>query len=134
MATETGAGRRRAEVVTSLPLMRRMSDHYAEVPFLLTAEMFGGIPIEIAGAEIVDLVDRPVAGLHSHDVDEIYLIVSRRPGDAVVEVEVEGERLEVTAPAAVHLPAGARHQFVTRRAEPGSFMFGILLVGPFREP
>ena len=124
MASATRVG-----VVTGLPLVKAVEGHFDEVPFFLTSDMFGGLPVEIAGGEISSLVDKPVASTHSHRVDEIYLLLSPSPGGAVIDVTAGGETVEVVSPAAVHIPAGTEHQFVTRRAERGSYCLGILLSG-----
>ena len=42
-------------------------------------------------------------------------------------VEIDGRVTTFESPAAILVPAGARHQFVTRRASKGSFCFGIFL-------
>jgi hypothetical protein len=118
-----------ADVVKDLPRYAPVVGHDALVPFFLTADMFGGLDFEVAGGDISDRVGRPVAGLHAHGVPEIYLLVAAAPGDAAIDVEIDGSVTEVVAPAAVYVPAGAPHRFVTRRARPGSFCFGVLLTG-----
>jgi hypothetical protein len=117
------------QVIDDLPRFATVVGHDDPVPFFLTADMFGGLDFEVAGGDISNLVGRPVAGLHAHDVPEIYLLVAASPGEAVIEVEIDGSVREVVAPAAVYVPAGALHRFVTRRAGPGSFCFGVLLTG-----
>lgn len=119
-------------IVDDIPRFAAVAGHEAPVPFFLTADMFGGLDFAIAGGDISGLVDRPVADRHVHDVPEIYLLVAAAPGDAVIEVEIDGAVREVVAPAAVYVPAGAVHRFVTRRARPGSFCFGVLLTGGAR--
>ncbi|KUO06131.1 hypothetical protein [Streptomyces caeruleatus] len=110
-----------------LPALREVSGHHTPVPFLLTRDMFGGIPVEFAGAEISDLVDRPVAEPHVHDTSEIYLLFSIEPGGATITVEVEGESHTLVSPAAFYVPAGTRHRFITRSAAPGSYCFGLFV-------
>ncbi|MFJ6054675.1 cupin domain-containing protein [Streptomyces sp. NPDC092307] len=118
------------QVESSLPVYRQIDGHHAPVPFLLTRDMFGGIPVELGGAEITALVDRPVAEPHVHDVPEIYLLIAPTPGAAVIDVEVDGETVRLTAPAALYVPAGCRHHFITRSAVPGSYCYGLFLHSP----
>lgn len=126
----TPAGQRAPLLADPLPVERHLDGHHLPVPFLLTRDMFGGLPVEVAGGEISDLVGRPVADPHVHDVPEVYLLLSPEIGAAVIDVVVEGRRHEVVAPGAFFIPAGMRHHFVTRRAIPGSYCLGVLL-GPF---
>lgn len=112
-----------------LPVMRPVAGHLSEVPFWITADMFDGLPCEVAGGPIDHLVGRPVADPHTHAVDEVYLLLSPNRGGARIRVEVDGEQREVTSPAVVHVPAGALHRFLTLEAEPGSCCFGVLM-GP----
>jgi len=122
-----------AAVCTDLPVMKLVPGHHHTVPFFLTKDMFGGLPFEIAGGEITHLVGKPVADPHRHDVAEIYLLVTPAGGRASIDVDIEGERHTLEAPAAIMIPAGATHAFVTRAASHGSYCFGILLQpGPSR--
>lgn len=114
-------------VITELPRSASVPGHHRPVPHYLTSDMFGDLGIVVAGGDISDLVDRPVADTHVHEQDEIYLLVSPSPGGAAIDIEIEGTTRHVVAPAVVHIPAGARHRFVTRRAERGSYCFGILI-------
>lgn len=116
-----------AEIVTGLPVLVPVPGHHAPAPFYLTADMFGGLPVELAGAEITDLVGRPVAAPHRHSVPEIYFLISPHPGGARIEVVVEDTRYELVSPAVLRVPAGAEHHFLTLSAEPGSYCFGLLL-------
>ena len=111
-----------------LPVFREVAGHTKPVPFILTSDMFGGIPVELGGAEISGLVGRPVADPHVHEVPEVYLVFAPEPGQAEIEVMVEGKDYVVTAPGALYVPAGMRHRFVTRKAVPGSFCFGLFLL------
>jgi hypothetical protein len=110
-----------------LPLLRQITGHYAPTPFYLTAEMFGGLPIEVAGGEISDKVGIPVAEPHTHKVAEIYLLLSPEPGGAVIDVIADGLKHTLTSPATFYIPAGTVHHFVTREAQQGSYCLGILL-------
>jgi hypothetical protein len=114
-------------VLRDLPVFKEVGGHYAPTPFFLTSEMLGGLKFEVAGGEISDKVGKPVAAPHTHTVPEIYLLLSREPGGAVIDVFTDGEQHELVAPAAMLIPAGTLHHFVTRKAEPGSFCLGLLL-------
>jgi hypothetical protein len=113
--------------VTGLPILRGVEGHFHEVPFFIVREMFGGLPFEIAGGHIGDLVGKPVADAHVHSVNEIYFLVSPQPGQAEIEVEIDGVSRVYESPAAIFVPAGAKHRFMTRRACQGSFCFGIFV-------
>lgn len=121
-----------ALVETNLPVYRRMAGHHGPVPFLLTDDMMRGLPFELAGGEISDKVGKPIADPHTHDVPEIYLLLAPEHGAAVIDVEVDGVAYELSAPAALLIPAGAVHRFVTRKAVRGSYCLGILLTGASR--
>lgn len=116
--------------VDDLPRLVEVDGHHAPAPFYLTAEMFGGLPIEMAGGELSELVDRPIADPHSHDVPEIYVLLSPEPAGAELEVTVEGESYSMVAPSALLVPAEATHRFVAKRAVRGSFCLGLLLHQP----
>ncbi|WP_031469452.1 hypothetical protein [Sciscionella sediminilitoris] len=116
-----------AEIVSGLPIPLAVGGHHQPAPFYLTAEMFGGLPVQIAGGELSALVDRPVAEPHTHEVDEIYLLISPVPGQARIEVELDGELFELISPAVMRIPAGSVHRFVTKEAAVGSYCFGVLL-------
>lgn len=116
-----------AEIVTGLPIPLATAGHHQPAPFYLTSEMFGGLPFQLAGGELSGLVGKPVAEPHTHEVDEIYLLVSPNPGGARIEVLLEGRRHELASPAAMRIPAGREHCFLTLQAEPGSYCFGVLI-------
>jgi hypothetical protein len=113
--------------VDDLPRLVEVDGHHAPAPLYLTAEMFGGLPLEMAGAELSALVGRPIAELHRHEVPEVYVLLAPEPGGAEIEVTVEGETYSMVAPSALLVPAGASHRFVTKRATGGSFCLGLLL-------
>lgn len=115
-------------IMSELPVFKEVEGHHNPVPFILTREMFDGIPVELGGAEISNLVERPVAEPHVHDVPEIYLLLSPQPGDAEITVDVEDEEFSLTSPSALYIPAGRKHRFVTRKASAGSFCFGLFLL------
>ncbi|KJY47300.1 MULTISPECIES: hypothetical protein [unclassified Streptomyces] len=115
------------EIVSDLPIPLAVAGHHQPAPFYLTADMFGGMPVQIAGGELSTLVDKPVAAPHTHEVDEIYFLVSPLPGQARIEVHLDGVLHELTSPAVMRIPAGSEHCFVTKEAAVGSYCFGILL-------
>ncbi|MFI7602452.1 cupin domain-containing protein [Actinoplanes sp. NPDC049681] len=116
-----------AQIRTDLPIPIAVAGHHQPAPFYLTSDMFGGVPVQIAGGELSDKVGKPVADPHRHTVPEIYLLVSPNPGGARISVLLDGTEHELTSPATLYIPAGAEHRFVTLAAEPGSYCFGVLL-------
>jgi len=116
--------------ITALPLLQAVAGHHHPVPFYVTRDMFGGLPFQIAGGEISDKVGKPVAELHTHDVDEIYLLLSPNARGACIEIVAGGEAVVLESPAVYHVPAGVKHRFLTLRAEPGSYCLGVLLANP----
>ncbi len=48
---------------------------------------------------------KPFVDMHSHPVSSVYLII----GDLTLEQNLEGEKHEITGPAAVFIPAGMMH-------------------------
>ncbi|MEU0009346.1 cupin domain-containing protein [Streptomyces sp. NPDC006314] len=131
MTTEATSqtGRQRPLVEQNLPVFQTIPGHYDQTPFFLTQDMLGGQPIEIAGGEISDKVGKPVAAPHTHEVPEIYVLMSPEAGGAVIEVMADGETHELVSPAVMLIPAGTVHCFVTKKAEPGSYCLGVLLTG-----
>jgi mannose-6-phosphate isomerase-like protein (cupin superfamily) len=114
-------------VIEQVPVLRQVEGHHRPAPFYLTADMYGGIGVELVAAELSELVDRPLADVHRHAVPEIYVLLSRRPGEAEIEIELDGDLHRVVSPGVFFVPAGARHRFVTRRAAAGSYCVGLLL-------
>lgn len=114
-------------IEADLPIFRKVPGHYAEVPFLLLSTMFGGLPFDMAGSEVSQLIDKPIAAPHTHEVPKIYLVISPESGGAMIEVSLDGTTHELVAPGAFFVPAGATHCFVTRKAIPGSYVFSVLL-------
>lgn len=112
-----------------LPLFREIPGHHAPTPFYLTDDMFGGLSFELAGGEISDKVGKPVAAPHTHEVPEIYLLLSPNPGGGAIEVVADGRHHVLTSPATFFIPAGTVHHFVTLKAEPGTYCLGLLLTG-----
>ncbi|MGA4847521.1 cupin domain-containing protein [Streptomyces sp. G5(2025)] len=118
---------RNAEIIDQLPIPLAVAGHHQPAPFYLTADMFGGLPVQLAGGELSTLVGKPVAAPHTHEVDEIYMLVSPNKGGARIEVQLDGERYELTSPAVMRIPAGSEHCFLTLEAEVGSYCFGVLI-------
>jgi hypothetical protein len=131
MATEAipQTGQQCALVEQNLPVFKTIPGHYNQTPFFLTKDMLGGQPIEIAGGEISDKVGKPVAAPHTHEVPEIYILMSPEPSGAIIEVVADGETHELVSPAVMLIPAGTVHHFVTKKAQPGSYCLGVLLTG-----
>lgn len=111
----------------AVPVLRQVGGHHRPAPFYLTGDMFGGSPVELVAAELSELVDVPLAELHTHPVPEVYVLLSPVPGGAEIDVEVDGETHRLVSPATFLVPTGARHRFITRRAAPGSWCLGLLL-------
>ncbi|HEU4963909.1 MAG TPA: cupin domain-containing protein [Bacilli bacterium] len=116
-----------AEGISKLPVFKEVDGHFHPAPFYLSEEMFGGLDVEIAGGPIDHLVNQPVADVHTHDVPEIYLLLSPEPGGAKIRIEVDGETHVLESPANFYVPAGARHRFLTLEATKGSYCLGLLL-------
>lgn len=115
------------QVVSDLPRFLNVAGHFHPAPFFLTDDMFGGLPFSLAGGHIKDLVDKPVAETHVHEVPEIYLLLSPEPAGAEIEIQVDEKIFRLISPAAFYVPAFAKHKFVTKKAQLGSYCFGILL-------
>lgn len=120
---------REIQCSSDIPIMRTVPGHHDSAPYLITKEMFGGLPFELAGAEILNLVDKPVADMHSHDIPEIYLLVSPTYRGACIEIEFDHGVLIAESPCAIYIPSEVKHRFVTKTAEPGSYCFGIFITG-----
>jgi hypothetical protein len=67
--------------------------------------------VYISSRDVSGLVEgsEPNVELHEHAVSQTYLLIGA-PEALEVEIEIEGERGSVTSPAAVFVPAGARHR------------------------
>lgn len=115
------------ELISDLPRLLDVPGHFHPAPFFITKDMFGGLPLALAGGHIAHLVDQAVADVHCHDVAEIYLLLSPDEGGAEIDIEVEGELFRAVSPATFYVPAKAKHRFITRKAQQGSYCLGILL-------
>jgi hypothetical protein len=112
---------------TDVPIPLAVRGHFQPAPFYLTADMFGGVPVQIAAAELSARVGRPIAEPHTHPVDEVYLFLSPNPGGCTVRVHLAKREYTVRSPATFHIPAGALHCFEIVSAEFGSYACGVLL-------
>lgn len=115
-------------VNNALPIYKSVDGHFAMAPFLLTAEMFGGLNFEVACKEISTMVGGSVADLHTHDHPEIYMLISAKDGEAAIDIETaDGNLYKMVSPAVAYIPANVEHKFIVRKAAAGSFCLGILL-------
>lgn len=114
-------------VVDDLPRQERMPGHPAPAAIYLGPEDAPGLPIKVAAVDASELVGIPLTELHTHDVDEIYLVVT--PG-LRFDVETDRGSVDVNSPASVRIPAGTPHRFVVRQAEVSPcLLLGILVEG-----
>jgi mannose-6-phosphate isomerase-like protein (cupin superfamily) len=112
-------------VVERLPREKMIEGHHAAASIYLGPEDAPGVPITVAAADASELVGRPLADLHTHAIDEIYLVVT--PGLRFA-VETDQGSVELSSPVSVRIPAGTPHRFVVREAEVAPCPFlGILL-------
>jgi quercetin dioxygenase-like cupin family protein len=112
-------------VVEDLPREEAMEGHPAPASIYLAPEDAPGVPVKVAAVDAAELVGKALTELHTHDVDEIYLVVT--PG-LEFAVETDEGSVEVSSPASVRIPAGTPHRFVVREAEVAPCPFlGILL-------
>jgi mannose-6-phosphate isomerase-like protein (cupin superfamily) len=112
-------------VVEGLPRHELMPGHHAPAAIYLGPEDVPGLPIKVAAVDASELVDEPLSELHTHDVDEVYLVVT--PGLSF-DVETDRGSVRVTSPASVRIPANTPHRFVVREAKTSPCpLLGILL-------
>lgn len=119
--------KKEVEVIDNLPINKPVIGHFDMVPFLLTSEMFGGLGFEMVGKEISSMIGDSVASLHEHEYPEIYLLISPNPGNATIEIETPDKIYKMTSPSVAHIPAKLKHRFIVKKAEKGSYCFGLLL-------
>lgn len=115
------------QLIADLPWLKQVSGHHAPTAFYLTAEMFDGLPVALAAAELSSIVQAPVAAEHEHEHPEIYVLLSPDPDGAQIEVHIAREVHHLHAPAAFFVPPHTPHHFITTRAIPGSWCLGLLL-------
>jgi mannose-6-phosphate isomerase-like protein (cupin superfamily) len=113
-------------VVESLPESEVLEGHHAPASIYLRPEHAGGAPLTIAAADAAELVGKPLADLHRHAVDEVYLVVT--PGLRFA-VETDQGEVMVDSPASVRVPAGTLHRFVVHEAKTSPCPFLGLLLG-----
>lgn len=112
-------------VVRELPVYEEIEGHHTPAAIYVSPEHLSGFPLKIAAVDAAELVGRPLADLHTHTVDELYLVVS--PG-LKFEVQTDETAIDVTSPASVRIPAGTRHRFVVHEAATKPCVFlGILV-------
>lgn len=114
-------------VVEALPEQEVLEGHHAPADIYLRPEHAGGAGLTIAAADAAELVGRPLADLHRHAVDEVYLVVT--PGLRFAVETDEGEVI-VDSPASVRVPAGRLHRFVVHEATTAPCPFLGILLGP----
>jgi mannose-6-phosphate isomerase-like protein (cupin superfamily) len=116
---------RRLRVVEDLPRQEVMAGHPVPAQIYLGPEDAPGLGIKVAAVDASTLVGRPLTELHSHEVDEVYLVVT--PG-LRFDVETDAETVSVRSPASVRIPAGTPHRFLVREAAVSPCpLLGILL-------
>jgi hypothetical protein len=113
-------------VTEGLPVYEEFDGHHGPAPMYVTPETLPGAPFSIAAVDAAQLVGAPHADLHLHDDhDEIYLCVT--PG-LRFEVELEDDRIALTSPASILIPAGVRHRLIVHAVATDTCPFlGILL-------
>lgn len=113
-------------VTEGLPITQEFAGHHAPTPMFVTPDTLPGAPFSIAGVDAAQLIGAPHADLHVHDDhDEIYLCVT--PGCRFT-VELDDDRIELTSPASVLIPAGKHHRLVVHEVATDTCPFlGILL-------
>ena len=114
-------------LVDGLPEYEKIEGHHAATEIFLRPEHAAGAPLTIAAADASKLVGKPLADLHRHDCDEVYLVVT--PG-LQFEVETDLGSVMVESPASVHVPAGRLHRFVVHEATVSPLPFLGILLGP----
>jgi mannose-6-phosphate isomerase-like protein (cupin superfamily) len=114
-------------VVEDLPREQRMPGHPSPAQIYLGPEDVEGLPITVAAVDAAELVGKSLTELHTHDVDEIYLVVT--PG-LRFDVETDAETVSVRSPASVRIAAGTPHRFLVRAAEVSPCPFLGILVEP----
>jgi mannose-6-phosphate isomerase-like protein (cupin superfamily) len=112
-------------VMSDLPHYEQIEGHHQPAAIYLSNEDHPGVPVRIAAVDASRLVGQPLADLHRHACDEIYLVVS--PG-LKFAVETMDGTIEITSPASVRIPAGLLHRFLVRDVTVAPCVFlGILL-------
>ena len=127
---ETGAipEKYRKNVVTDLPKLVEVAGHHHPTPCWITSGMFPGVNFRMAGHEMTDMVGKPHAAPHVHDVPEIWVAPSEKKGDLVIEAQMDGEKFLIEAPFAIFIPAGVEHCFTVRRCASPHYVMGMVLL------
>jgi mannose-6-phosphate isomerase-like protein (cupin superfamily) len=113
-------------ITQGLPVHEEMEGHHEPVPIFLSPETLPGAPFRIAAVDAAQLIGAPHAELHVHEQhDEIYLVVT--PG-LRFEVETETERIMLSSPASILIPARTPHRLIVHEVATDTCPFlGILL-------
>jgi len=112
-------------VVADLPREELLPGHHAPSSIYLGPGDAPGVGFKIAAADAAQFVGRPLADLHAHEVDEVYLVVT--PG-LHFDVETDRGSVEVRSPVSVRIPAGTPHRFVVREARTSPCPFLAILL------
>jgi mannose-6-phosphate isomerase-like protein (cupin superfamily) len=119
-------------IVERLPREQVMEGHHAPASIYLAPEDAPGVAVTVAAVDASELVEKPLADLHTHSVDEIYLVVT--PG-LHFAVETDAGSVELSSPVSVRIPSGTPHRFVVREAEVSPCpLLGLLLEPRERAP
>ncbi len=120
-------GRHDHLIVRNLPRFMEVEGHHDKAPFWLTGEMFAGVKIRVAAKDCSQMVNKPHADPHRHDVPEIYLAITDYPGDMQVEVLLDDESYVLESPFTVFIPAGVLHAFRVLKCDQPNYLLGIVL-------
>lgn len=114
-------------VVRGLPNYVTIQGHHAPAALYVQPEhLEGTLALTVAAVDASELVGKPLADLHSHEVEELYLVVS--PG-LRFEVQTDEGSVMVDSPASVRIPAGKPHRFVIHAAATAPLPFLGILMG-----
>ena len=115
-------------VVTDIPRFFEVEGHHKPAPFWIAPDMFPGVNLRVAGADVSKMVGTPHAEPHVHDGPEIYLAPSENKGDVVIEVQMDDEKFSIEPPFAIFIPPGVKHCFRVLKCESPTYVFGIMLL------
>lgn len=115
-------------IITDIPRMVQLPDHYRPTAFWVSPDIFPEVKIGIAGSDVSKRVGVEITALHSHEYPEIYLAISPNRGDMLFEITLGDEIYTVESPMTVFIPAGMKHKFRVLKADnERSYFLGILL-------
>lgn len=83
-------------------------------------------PIRVVVRQIKKLPEdyEPHIDLHTHDVDELYIVISEEEGGLEVELTLGDEVYQVTSPATIYLPKDLPHKYAAKRGR--GFIFTLV--------